>query len=433
VIRQQRWWKPRTRPSRIGYAEGVERMHTEIDRAVRAHLATNAPVVAAQLSGGHDSSLVVASAAALIDPGKQVVAITGDGAGAKAELPADSFDEAEVAAETAAMLPNVTHLFARVDPESPLAATDRWFAGGQPMLNPFNLGWLDHSFDLAREAGAQVMLIGRAGNMTVSHWGSDLFPMLARSGRIQRLMREWRSYRRAFRPTPAGMLAMTFGPWIPGPLWNWLALRRGGEVEPFDERAFLRPQSSWARRALKIGRAQGLAVSAAPGRLFGGKLRWLELLWADPGPMNHWVRARHGIELRDPLASRRVMELSFQLGPDHFYRDGQGRRLSRTLLEGRVPERVTSEHRRGMQGVNWAASAELAREQMLVEVELIARDATLSALFDVERMRGMLESWPKDWSDADLSEQYRGFFSTAVCAARWARCVREPGRAAERR
>jgi hypothetical protein len=148
--------------------------------------------------------------------------------------------------------------------------------------------------------------------------------------------------------------------------------------------------------------------------------------WADLGLFNHYVRAKFGIEIRDPIGSKRLVELSLRLGPEHFFRDGHVRRLSRALLRGRVPDAVTDESRRGAQGGNWVASAALALDEMKAEVDRIERDPELSQTFDVPGMRRALEDWPSSgWSDLHVDAIYRGSLTTAICAARFARRVRE--------
>jgi hypothetical protein len=79
-----------------------------------------------------------------------------------------------------------------------------------------------------------------------------------------------------------------------------------------------------------------------------------------------------------------------------------------------------------MQGLNWVASAQLAQEQMRRELEYMENDPLLESLFDVERLRAMMDRWPAEWDDADVAESYRGLFTTTISAARWARRAREP-------
>lgn len=424
-IRHRRWWRPRLDPIAISPAEAEARMRLEIDRAVGAALATDSRIVAAHLSGGHDSTLVVEAASRLTPPGVRLLAVTGESAGEKAPLPPDAFDDVEVARETAAMLPGVEHVIASAPPQSPLAAVDRWSDSDQPILNPYNLGWLDRSYAAAREAGATVLLSAVNGNVTVSPYGIDRLALLARCFRLPTLRRELLA-RRRLGAGWMGLLSTAFGRWIPERLWLRLTSWRGRPAEYYDQRAFLNRASPVARSVRKRARASGFATSAAPTRLIGSRARFAALQWDDPGPGNHFVRARYGLEVREPLGSRRLVELSLRLRAEHFFREGRGRRLSRALLEGRVPERVTSEDRTGFQGLNWLASAALAGAEIRREIELIRQDPELSQLFDGERLRRCFDAWPSSgWSDAEQNYLYQGSLTTAVVAAHWARRVRE--------
>jgi hypothetical protein len=210
-------------------------------------------------------------------------------------------------------------------------------------------------------------------------------------------------------------------------LWLWLATRAGRLSERFDERGFLKPGNARVQAATERARRAGAPISVAPPRLLGSGARFIGLQWADYGPLNHLVRARHGIQLRDPLGARRVLELSLSLGPEHFYREGQGRRLSKALLKGRVPEAVIGEdQRRGIQGGNWLTSAIAARAEMRREVDAIEDDAELAALVDADRMRQRLDDWPEDgWTDIHQGHVYRDFLTTTIAVARFARRVRE--------
>jgi hypothetical protein len=167
-------------------------------------------------------------------------------------------------------------------------------------------------------------------------------------------------------------------------------------------------------------------VASAPARLTGSRARFAEMRWSDLGVINHFIRARFGVEVRDPLGARRVAELSLQLGPEHFYRDGQGRRLSRALLAGKAPDAVTAQSiRRGLQGADWAEGATTGRPEMARELELMASDPDLSNIFDIDRLHDALDHWPDGgWEDGDQSESYR-LLVAGIAAGRWARRTRE--------
>ena len=424
-MRQERWWKPRLHPVSMTPEDGVKAMQAEVDRAVASALVTDRKIVAAQLSGGHDSTLVVVTAARLLGPDKNLIAITADSSGEKA-FHEGAFDDAAVACETAAILPQVRHVVLQSQPESPMDAADRWKAVDMPMLNPFNLNWLDLSFATARDAGADVMLVGISGNVTVSPWGVDLLNILAKTGRWVTLVREMRAYRRHHPASWFGLAGVTLGPWVPTRLWQWISKLRGRDAGRFDDRAFLRRNAPAVRTACRRAKRLGLAVASAPARLTGSHARFAEMRWSDLGVINHFIRARFGVEVRDPLGARRVAELSLQLGPEHFYRDGQGRRLSRALLAGKAPDAVTSESiRRGLQGADWAQGATEARPEMARELELMAADPELSDIFDIDRLRDALDRWPDGgWEDGDQSESYR-LLVAGIAAGRWARRTRE--------
>jgi asparagine synthase (glutamine-hydrolysing) len=419
---QEAWWRPSLTPVPLGYGEAVEAMRAEVDRAVRAALVTDAAVVSAQLSGGHDSSMVVEAASRLIGPSKSLLAITARGASEQPDIPRGYFDEAAVAAATARMLPRVKHVEARVPPESPLAAVDRWQPADRPMLNPYNLAWLDASCAAARDGGADVMLTGDSGNATVSVWGADRLAILGETFGWRTLVREMVAYRRNHGATWPGLLAMTFGHRLPDAIWRGLARLRGRPAEDFVERAFLRPGGRRIATVRRRATQLGVRTLSAPQPLLGSRGR---MQWHDPGSINHHVRAHHGIELRDPLGSRRVYELSLRLGPEHFYRDGKGRRLSRALLEGRVPEQVTAEERRGVQGSDWLDSANLARDEMARELDALARDPDLCDLFDVNGLRDKLANWPTRDSPESVMQALRGELMMGIAAARWVRGARE--------
>lgn len=426
--RHLRWWHPDLTPLAIGYGDAVALVRGEIDRAVAAAVSSESDVVAAQLSGGLDSSLVVASAAALAPAGKTIVAITAIASGPTEHETSRAFvDEDRTAAATAAGLPCVRHVVVRSPPCAPLLALEHWLPTIQrPMYNACNLSWLDGTFAAARDSGAQVMLTGLLGNHTISYNGSDRLPDLARKGRWPTLLRELSAYRKLDGGSWIGMAALALAPWIPESVWVALTSRRGHPTGDSAQRGFLNLSSSRVRRAKARAGASGWPTSGRPGLLAGGAARLRYLGWTDPGLVNHSVRLRFGVELRDPTAARRVVELTLRLGDDHFFRDGLGRRLARALLDGRVPARVVDERRRGHQGANWRRGFMIGHEGLTKELESIRLDPELCDLIDIDRMCRLIAPMPTEgWDDPVQVQTYRHELTAALGAARFARHVRE--------
>ena len=423
ALRRKLWWKPDMSPLRATPAEAIEAVGAELERAARGMVRTDAPVLGADLSGGLDSSLVVATASKVIGDRAKLLALTAAPAG-QVDVPPNCFvDESGVAAETAQML-GVRRMSVPVASESPFAALDRWLPTAQgPFANACNLAWIDALYAEARNAGADAYLVGVRGNLAVSRPGVGRIEQLGRSGAFATLAREMIAYRKHSDVRWRGLFAMAFGHLLPTPLWNRLApahLRRGARDQEIAG-MLLRPGSNHVRNAeAAAGDARpSLARETPQGRL-------VTVQMTDEGSTVHAVRVRYGLDIRDPLAARRVIELCLRLPPEHFFRDGQTRQLARGLLSGKAPDRVVNARIRGWQGANWRSAFESARPQMLAEIDAVRDDPELAALIDVVRARAMLEAWPTaNWSDWDQIATYRSTLFRVVGAARFARFVRE--------
>ena len=220
---QQRWWNPDQSLLRMSHAEAAEQVRMELDRAVDALLVTKAPAIAADLSAGLDSSLVVETAARRIGEQTRLLTFTGASEGLVDRPPGRFQDEAQRAQETAAML-GVSHRGISLPSKSPLAALERWLPSAQlPLANGSNLGWIDGCYSAAAEAGATAYLTGGNGNFTVSRAGVGRLRELADSGRFATLAHELRAFRRFRGGSWRGALALGFGHRIPTPIFNRLA------------------------------------------------------------------------------------------------------------------------------------------------------------------------------------------------------------------
>jgi asparagine synthase (glutamine-hydrolysing) len=426
-LREERWWNPSFEPLKLSISDGVQAMRGEFDRAVAGAVVTDAPVLAAHLSGGLDSSLVVEAASRHVQKDVPIIAITGRIAG-RGQLVEQRFEDVPLAAATARALRDVEHRVAESSPESPLDVIDRWMGADRPLRHPYNLSWLDATYEAAHAAGAKVLLCGDYGNATLSERGEERLQHLALGGRWLELARQLRSRRRELGGTWPGLLAMSFGPLVPARLWAWLMERRGRGPSHTADLAFLRRASPHVQRASAAAESLGYSLYSKPPRMGWALSRYLFMQDIDSAPMYHDVRRRFDLEVRDPTAARRVAELSLRLGAEHFFEGGQTRLLARRLLRGRVPDEVVNERRKGLQATNWLASAILAKEEFGRELDRIDEDTELSQLIDTSALRECLGAWPSEgWEDMSQMHLYRQRFTSTVALGRWARRIRERG------
>ncbi|WP_310468702.1 asparagine synthase-related protein [Sphingomonas sp.] len=415
ALAEQRWWNPDLTPLRLSLADGEDAVSCELRRAVAGMLSPAGILTAADLSGGLDSSLVVVTAAALAP--ERLLALTGESAD-PFDRPADCFlDEGERAAETAEAA-GVPHRRVAVPPESPLAGLERWLPSSQaPFANACNLGWMDALYGTARAAGAATYLVGARGNMTVSRNGIGRLAELAGNFRLGTLGQELSAYRSYAGGSWPGLLALAFGHLVPTAVWNRLAPPHRARHSDPSGGAMLNPASPFLERGV---------AQDAPDESPAAAIAAMHMV--DEGTTYHSVACRFGLDVRDPLGSRRLVELCARLPAEHYFGGGRPRRLARTLLAGKAPERVVNARKRGYQGANWRAGFERARPQLLAEVEAIDADPELGGLLDVARMRATLQAWPGgNWTDWGQIETYRFTLMQAIGAARFARFVRESG------
>jgi asparagine synthase (glutamine-hydrolysing) len=426
-IVEKLWWQPDLSPLHIGHGDAVDAVSEQLGTTMRAMLRSDAPAIAADLSGGLDSSLVVASAAGVIDDRERLLALTGVAAG-PVDCPPRLFANESARAAGTAEMNGVRHRIVEARPESPFAALDRWLPTTQePVPNACNLGWIDACYAAARTAGADVYLTGGRGNFTVTRPGMARLSDLANAGRLLTLGGELRAYRRFAGGSWPGLLAMSFGRFLPDGVWNRIVppVRRR-RSNPDAMAAILLRDSAAARVAADEVNRHGLDDV---GTMFSDErpfARWMVARSLDDGVGNLSVRRRHGLELREPLSARRVVELCLRLPTESYFRDGQPRALARDLLRGKAPASVVDETKRGWQGANWRAGFEPVRQEMAAELDLARDDPQLADVIDVGRARAMLDAWPSGgWNDLGQIGAYRGTLFPVIGAARFARFVRE--------
>jgi asparagine synthase (glutamine-hydrolysing) len=366
----------------------AEALAEQLDAAVEARLRGAGAVVATHLSAGLDSAAVTASAARLFSG--RVAAYTAVPPARIPDLPAGRFgDEGALAAETAALYPNVDHRLIDMGERIPLDALEgqhRLFE--RPDLNLPNLTWSNRINDAARAEGAGVMLVGTMGNSTFSYGGLELLGELLRKGRILAFLSESVAHLRGG-TSPRSVLGQTARQILPPGLLRKIGRARGREYHP-------------ASGLLNLGApgiAQILARFDAYQAVAHGSeadIRVGSLRRVDPGSYNKGVLLGWNIDVRDPTADRRLVEYCLRVPLREYVRGGTTRSLARSALRGRVPENVRLARERGLQSPHWFAMLSAAGGEATRLLDEISGCAAAGRLVDLPKARRLIESWPQE-------------------------------------
>ncbi len=405
-----RYWQPTRSTVRMRNADAyAEALRHHLDEAVRVRL-RSARAVGAHLSGGLDSAIVATSAAMqLAAEGRRLAAFTGvPRDGYDGPVPAGRIaDEGPLAAATAALHPNIDHLRVGGSARSPLDSLDRYFhLFEQPMLNLCN-GWALEINETARTNGVSVMLNAQMGNMSVSYDGMQSLPEMFGGGRWVALIREARALVRNRQMRWRGVAAASVGPFLPDAVWK-SAGRLAGRALP-DVRVYTAinvarfQELDLAQRA----RRRGLDFSYRPRRDGFGVRLWV-LQRMDLGNYNKGVLGGWGIDLRDPMADRKLVEFCLSVPSSQYLSRGVPRALARRAFAGRLPAQVLSERRRGLQGADWHEGLDLARDAASDELERLDGCGPARETLDLARLRQLTTDWPSSgWDREDVVQNYR--------------------------
>jgi asparagine synthase (glutamine-hydrolysing) len=404
-----RHWRPSREIARLSERDQVEGLRHHLDRAVEARLRGGGGRVAAHLSAGLDSSAIAATAARL-DPGARVVAFTSvpregyDGA----PPPGCLGDESSLAAATAALYPNIEHVRVPPDGRTVLDDLDRdFFLFERPLVNACTHHWL-HAINA--EAGRRrlpILLSGMMGNFTISHSGLERLPELASRGRVLRLWREWRGLAGNGEMSWPQILAATFGPWTPAPVWSALKRMGGGAKVDIGHYSAINPDRLRELRLAERAREQRLDFASRPWR-DGFEARLWGLRRIDWGNYGKGVLAGWGVDIRYPATDRRLVEFCLSLPSSAFLADGRPRSLARRAFADRLAEAVLRERRRGAQAIDWHESMTASQARLRDEIERLSRSPAAAAAVDLPRARRLVEDWPTGgWNTPGVVSRYR--------------------------
>lgn len=389
----RRYWHPRdAKPVRYKRDEEYAEAMVEIlDRATEARLRSSKKI-GSHLSAGLDSSSVTAAAARLLAArGQRLTAFTAvprpDYNGIA--MPWQRPFEGDAAAELAQLYPNIEHV--RVDSSGyGLMETVReWTAVmDEPVVNATNLLWISAIQDRARERGLGVLLEGSCGNGTISWESWAIMSMLFRKGRWLKLARTVRAFRRRGHMSYKAGLTTSLNGLLPAALVEKLS-----PTAAFDLMESTMVSEEAERRS-------GLAakMEAYMGHEpIDPREQQADLLdQFDMGAVHAAVRARAGLDTRDPTSDKRLFDFCFAIPQEQYIVEGQTRSLVRRAMRGRVPEGILNRYRRGLQSADWYLPMQEAVPELREELVLDRGSKAARGLLNLPRMEALLDGFPRE-------------------------------------
>lgn len=368
------WWHPHMIPCiRYRDARDYAAMASSLfERAVQSRL-RRVGDVAVLMSGGLDSTLVAATAARLLARrGESLTAYTAipqPGLARVERLGWDSSDLAH-AREVASMHPNMSHVPVSAYGLSPLDLMPALHARSRtPVRNGANHLWLGRICRMARTSGAQVILTGQRGNLTIS--ASATLAELLGSRRWRAALTYTAQRRSASGESLAHFLASALQT-----RFRCLVRRSSNE----------RPGTQFLSAALRLQLKDDLAQEeTSPGNRRLAALTTHKQAWAvDP-----WVQ--WATEWRDPTSDRQMVESLLSFPPEVFLLDGYNRGLARALGQGLVPDRVRLRQTQGAQMPEHPALLAAHVDRYRAITDRLSRCAQFGFMFDVSRLRTALD------------------------------------------
>ncbi len=401
------YWQPSRRQLRLKRREEyVEAVREALDTAVSVRLRGSSGRVGTHLSGGLDSGGVTATAARLLATSGEVIAFTSvPGENFNGFVPRGRFgDEGPLARSVAALYPNLEHVHVRTNGKSPFACLDRnYFLYERPALNLCNGVWSDAIMDGAKQRRLKIMLTGQMGNMSFSYAGFEQLPDLLAAGKLVHLARQILQLRKNGVRLESSV-AHSVGPFLSPSFWRTINRWRGRHLQ-LEDYSVVNLEAAAELRAEAA--ASGLDFSYRPRRDPFATRLWV-LRRVDLGNYNKGQLGGWGIDVRDPTADRRLVELCLSIPPAQFLNDGVPRSLARRVLSDRLPPMVVAEKRKGLQAVDWYEGVGAARGEASTEIERIGLAPGAKKVFEAEKLEELTAGWPDgNWNSNKVSTRYR--------------------------
>lgn len=356
--------------------EYVEGFREVFDEAVRARLRRDeGGKVGATLSGGLDSSSITATAAGLLAAqSERLQAYTSVPIADTRKFVGSRFgDEWPEAQATVACVGGIDHHAITAESVTPIQGIRRNLQiHHEPMHAAGNAYWLVDLNATAAQAGCSVLLIGQVGNAGISWPGSPLSHSIP--SQITRLgPRRW-TRESTMRHVPRPVL------------WQWRQFRQSRATAGGSMGTALNP--ALAAR-LDLARRRRLDPDEYPARTPREQRMWLQPGRSFVGALHAQAGRAAGIDIRDPSGDARVLAYTWSI-PDQFYYDPAtrtDRRVIREAMQGRLPDQVRLNTRRGRQAGDICIRLRRSADEVEEALEQVEASEAASEVVDVSVLR----------------------------------------------
>lgn len=260
---------------------------------------------------------------------------------------------------------------------------------GAPALG---LAWVQHDLYVrAREQNCDLLLTGDWGNMTFSSHAPWAPVEFFRRGQWRKLWQVLRHEPADERPMWRRFLARVVMPQLPVSLWRRAYCWRHGEFPEGLRRSGLSP--AWAARHRVVEQARDAGWEVERPHYTSKRQFWQRLMTEDGQDheqVTQGMQQLYGIPLRDPTSYRPLVEFCYGVPTEQFTRGSMNRFLARRMAAGRLPEEMRLNRDTGLHNGDWALRIDRARDELVAELDRMAGDDDIAALFDLPGLRSSL-------------------------------------------